>query len=160
MNVMSKLDARYAGRWAGQYHVEMVPKSRRIDFALQLPDGRGIGIEFDGYSSHGNLDIVKFQDQIDRNNALVAKGWVLLRFSYIDAKEHADSCINIINGIFNSANAIGSARLPWVHCAHCQGKMTHTIIKGKPYWKCENCLKLFFDNNGKPSKNEVVSRNT
>jgi very-short-patch-repair endonuclease len=60
----SQVRVKLAGRW------------RRLDFAY--PE-RKIVIEIDGYESHTTWD--GFEDDRVRQNALVAAGWIVLRFT-------------------------------------------------------------------------------
>ncbi len=54
----------------------------RLDFAW--PEA-GLAVEVDGYSSHSSL--VAFQEDRTRQNALVAAGWTVLRFTWKDLWE-------------------------------------------------------------------------
>ncbi|MBD2867945.1 PDDEXK family nuclease [Paenibacillus arenilitoris] len=66
--------------------------NRYIDFGYIRSRIR-LAIEIDGYGPHWrNLDRTQFANQLRRQNDLVIDGWIVLRFSYDDIKEHPRFC--------------------------------------------------------------------
>jgi hypothetical protein len=63
-----------------QHWVEAGGLRYRLDFAY--PEPLKIAVEVDGYATHGTR--AAFQRDRDRQNALVALGWVVLRFTWED----------------------------------------------------------------------------
>lgn len=68
-----------------QYQVQVGTKRYRLDFAY--PD-RKIGIECDGAAHH--LGRQALQRDLNRQNALVAAGWVVLRFTWEDLTRRSE----------------------------------------------------------------------
>jgi very-short-patch-repair endonuclease len=89
---------------AGQYehlHAEYEVSDFRdgvrfIDLAYLRPPHK-IAIEIDGFGPHArNIDRRMFSDGLMRQNHLVLDGWIVLRFSYDDVKDHPRTCQQII----------------------------------------------------------------
>jgi very-short-patch-repair endonuclease len=69
---------------------------RFIDLAYLRPPHK-IAIEIDGFGPHArNIDRRSFSDSLMRQNHLVLDGWMVLRFSYDDVKDHPRTCQQII----------------------------------------------------------------
>lgn len=66
----------------------------RVDFAYV--DLR-VAIEFDGLSAHGTA--AALQSDLRRQNALVAAGWIVLRFTWWDVVHRADAVAAEIRGV-------------------------------------------------------------
>jgi superfamily II DNA or RNA helicase len=76
------------------YEITLDDGSRRfLDFAV-ITDSSRIAIEIDGYSYHagGVVSRRSFDDQLDRQNEIILKGWSILRFSFDQIKTSPEKC--------------------------------------------------------------------
>jgi hypothetical protein len=79
---------------ASQVWVRLDGRDRYIDFAyVELR----IAIEIDGYDSHSRRTV--FEDDRDRQNALVAAGWTVIRFTYRKLLRHAASVARDLHAV-------------------------------------------------------------
>ncbi len=69
--------------------------ARRMDFAVQRPDGLRLAIEVDGYDKTGTgsgMSPGQFQDFLLRQNSLTNQGWQLLRFANTQVRDDPAGC--------------------------------------------------------------------
>ena len=66
----------------------------RVDFAY--PDVR-LALEVDGWTAHSSRR--SFQSDLERQNALVAMGWTVLRFTWADVVRRPDRVASQISGV-------------------------------------------------------------
>ena len=88
------------GHFYGQFWIELPSRPRRIDFAIETPNGKRIAVELDGYNAHvGNLERGDFDDQLSRQNELICAGWTVLRFSFDQLRKEAELCRKTLHSV-------------------------------------------------------------
>lgn len=83
-----------------QHHITVNGLRYRLDFAY--PPIR-LAIEVDGYHAHGGR--TAFQRDRDRQNALVALGWTVLRFTWEDIVKRPSKVATVIRQAIDRAHA-------------------------------------------------------
>jgi len=77
-----------------------------IDFAiLQLPAGEFVGIEVDGFDYHDRTPEQAERDRA-RDRALMAAGWVVLRFAAREVIRDADACVQEVLRFLRRASGV------------------------------------------------------
>jgi len=74
---------------------------RHLDFAM-LRDGRKLDVEVDGESTHRDSGGRRKIDDLERDLALIANGWTVLRFWVYELREDMDKCISEIKNAMNA----------------------------------------------------------
>jgi very-short-patch-repair endonuclease len=93
-NVVSKIFSN--GAFKAQFPILLAEKVRKIDFVFLTQDGQPVAIEVDDTCHHTNISSDKFGEQLRRQNALTLAGWKVLRYSFKQACDEHDQCINEI----------------------------------------------------------------
>ncbi|MBX7133285.1 MAG: endonuclease domain-containing protein [Fimbriimonadaceae bacterium] len=92
-----------------QYHIQIDSKWYALDFAIFCREGK-IDVETDGDTWHADVD--RIPEDNERNNALAAKGWKVLRFNGMQVREQMrEYCVpqivktvNQLGGLAEAAN--------------------------------------------------------
>ncbi len=81
-------------------------KNRRMDFAIIVGPVR-VAIEVDGFdkTGEGGMNNAEFNDFLQRQNALEAQGWRVLRFSNTDVRDKPRDRIRTIQQVVEAARA-------------------------------------------------------
>ena len=78
---------RRAGITGWVANLSVVVGGRRYELDIALPEIR-LAIEIDGYAYHSGDE--QFQRDRTRQNALIAAGWRILRFTWADINDRPD----------------------------------------------------------------------
>lgn len=149
------------GHFSGQFELELPSgdrrKNRRVDFAIETPEGKRIVVEIDGYEAHvKNLTYSAFNDQLLRQNELTCAGWTVLRFSFSQLAEDAEWCRRILHSamtyptITYRGKEFKFNKTPVLkgYCpnSECGGQVERRLSReAKFFWKCLKCEKTFND---------------
>ena len=77
-----------------------------LDFAvLQLPAGEFVGVEVDGFEYHDRTPEQAEHDRA-RDRALVASGWIVLRFAAREVMRDADGCVTEVLRFLRRATGV------------------------------------------------------
>ena len=137
-----------AGYFSGQFWLQLPSGSRRIDFAIETPNGKRIAVELDGYNAHvENLKRGSFDDQLLRQNELTCAGWAVLRFSFDQLRRNAELCSDMLNSVmicdgdqFNKTPVL-KAGCPNPECG---GQVRRFRSRSENFfWSCSKCRKTF-----------------
>lgn len=80
------------GGWKAQYRVRLPGRTADVDVAF--PERR-LAIEVDGRKFHGD-ESDRFEDDRDRQNALILAGWRVLRFTWEMLNDHPNAVLHQI----------------------------------------------------------------
>ena len=80
-------------------------RTRKLDFTVDTNRFRYV-IEIDGYTYHAEgaqrVSPEYFDDLLQKQNDLILNGYILIRFSYNQIRNHPDVCINTLRRSFKA----------------------------------------------------------
>ncbi|NIK77994.1 very-short-patch-repair endonuclease [Paenibacillus castaneae] len=86
-------DHNYDGLRAEHPFVDHKGGQRFADF-VYIKNGMRLVVEIDGFTTHArNISPAEFNDHLIRQNDLVLSGWIVLRFSAWQVKNHSQKCM-------------------------------------------------------------------
>ena len=95
-----------ADNFRGQFWINLPTKNRRLDFAIETPDGKRIAVELDGQKTHASdADPAIFSDHLLRQNEIVAAGWTIIRFSFEQLKKQPEYCRKVLKNVIENSGA-------------------------------------------------------
>lgn len=97
-NVLPKVRGLSPAEVTPQKEVMSAGRRRRIDFAVERP-GLKIAVEIDGWDKSGTgtgMTRAEYQDFLDRQNELVLAGWMVMRFTPVQVRDHPSTLIDRI----------------------------------------------------------------
>lgn len=149
-----------AGYFTGQFWLSLQSGSRRVDFAIETPEGKRIVVELDGYATHvETLERDDFDDQLLRQNELVYAGWTVVRFSFDQLRKDASQCVQILRDIAtNERSSFNRSPVLFGPCLvpGCGGRAKRLKSKeNKFFWKCPKCEKTFNNEKISPSVSPI-----
>lgn len=94
-----QLEKRFSGKYQfAREYLFCRERNFRMDFAF--PEKK-IGIEFDGYRSHG-LSKKGFRFGLQRQNIAVLLGWKVLRYTYLDVSKDLPFIMEQVSQLLDS----------------------------------------------------------